>query len=238
MLTAAAVCPHPPLLIPEVAAGAADELDELRAACGEAVGRLSRSDPDVLAVVGVAAETGDFGLDPAGSMRPYGLELTIGPAEAEPTLPLSLTIGRWLLERAARTATGRPWTGTTVWHGVAADESPAACADLGRRIASLAPSVAMLCMGDGSCYRGTKAPGYTDPRAEGFDVAVAAALAEADARALAGLSPDLAAALTAAGRPAWQVLAGAADGHPFTGELLADQAPYGVRYYVAAWSAA
>ena len=42
MLVAAAVCPCPPLLVPEVAAGAAPELDAARAACTDALGRAGR----------------------------------------------------------------------------------------------------------------------------------------------------------------------------------------------------
>ena len=47
MLLAAAICPHPPLLVPEVAAGAAPETDDLRAACRAAVAALP---PDALVV--------------------------------------------------------------------------------------------------------------------------------------------------------------------------------------------
>jgi hypothetical protein len=35
-LVAAAVLPHPPVIVPEIAAGAAHELDDLRLACDEA----------------------------------------------------------------------------------------------------------------------------------------------------------------------------------------------------------
>jgi aromatic ring-opening dioxygenase LigB subunit len=41
VLLAAAVCPHPPLLVPEVAAGAAAELDDLRDACRTALAALA-----------------------------------------------------------------------------------------------------------------------------------------------------------------------------------------------------
>jgi hypothetical protein len=54
MLVAAAVCPCPPLLVPEVAAGAATELDTARAACTDALGVLSAARPDLLVVVGPA----------------------------------------------------------------------------------------------------------------------------------------------------------------------------------------
>ncbi|MFD8069425.1 hypothetical protein ACFV3J_25735, partial [Streptomyces parvulus] len=52
MLVAAAVCPCPPLLVPEVAAGAAPELDAARAACADALGVLAAARADRLVVVG------------------------------------------------------------------------------------------------------------------------------------------------------------------------------------------
>jgi hypothetical protein len=62
------------------------------------------------------------------------------------------------------------------------------------------------------------------------------AVRDGDLPALAALDPDLAADLMAAGRPAWQVLAGAlaaGAGRPGTEILYAD-APLGVAYLVAA----
>jgi hypothetical protein len=92
-------------------------------------------------------------------------------------------------------------------------------------------------MGDGSACRTLKAPGYLDERAEPYDAAVAAALGAADTAVLAGLDAELSAALKVSGRAPWQVLAGAAEGTAgLGGELLYDQAPYGVGYFVAAWS--
>ncbi|MHC5906030.1 hypothetical protein ACVNF4_19305 [Streptomyces sp. S6] len=58
MLVAAAVCPCPPLLVPEIAAGAAPELDAARAACTDALGVLAASRPDRLGVAGPAARDG------------------------------------------------------------------------------------------------------------------------------------------------------------------------------------
>ena len=54
-LLAAAVCPHPPMIVPAVATGAASELDGLRTACDEAVARLLAASPDTVCVVGAAA---------------------------------------------------------------------------------------------------------------------------------------------------------------------------------------
>ncbi|MCW2943547.1 MAG: hypothetical protein JWR24_264 [Actinoallomurus sp.] len=220
MLISAAVCPHPPLLVPEVACGAAPELDDLRAACAEAVRRLAAG--DLVVVVGSGPRTRDFGREAAGTLRPYGADVTVGPGE--PVLPLSLTIGRWLLgERQA------------VYRSVAENAPPEECRRLGARLAGLAGRVALLVMGDGTACRTQRAPGYLDTRAEGFDAGVARALAGADAGALTRLDAGLAADLRAAGRAPWQVLAGAARDDRFSAELLADAAPYGVGYLVASW---
>lgn len=220
MLISAAVCPHPPLLVPEMACGAAPELDDLRAACAEAVRRLAAG--DLVVVVGSGPQTRDFGREAAGTLRPYGADVTVGPGE--PVLPLSLTIGRWLLgERQA------------VYRGVAENAPPEECRRLGAQLAGLAGRVALLVMGDGTACRTQRAPGYLDTRAEGFDAEVARALAGADAGALTRLDAGLAADLRAAGRAPWQVLAGAARDDRFSAELLADAAPYGVGYLVASW---
>ncbi|TDC45126.1 hypothetical protein E1281_31360, partial [Actinomadura sp. KC345] len=242
MLVSAAVCPHPPILVPAVAGEAAPELDALRAACDEAVRRLTASDAgrgspvDALVVVGGAPATRSYGPDAYATLRPYGLAWTI-PDEPEHTaaaLPLSLTIGRWLLERGDAGAGAR-------YEAVAFDAEPEECLSLGRRLAASADRVALLVMGDGSACRSEKAPGYLDERAVPFDAEAARALRDADAAALAALDPGLSRELRADGRAAWQVLAGAAGagtgaGEGLTAALLADEAPYGVGYLVAAWS--
>jgi hypothetical protein len=243
-LIAAAVCPHPPLLVPELAGAAAPELDALRAACDEAVDQLLRpadrdaggagdAGPDLLVVVGADAVTRRYGADAAGGFQPYGLELTVGAGE--PVLPLSLTIGRWLLAR--RSAAGAPRAGAGLrFQGVAENAPPAECLRLGAELAASAERVALLILGDGSACRGDLSPGYRDDRAEPYDAAVAQALGSADAAALAGLDPTLSRELLAAGRAAWQVLAGATGRTALKGTLLADQAPYGVGYFVAGWT--
>lgn len=230
MLVAAAVCPHPPVLVPEMAGEAAPELDAVRAACDRAVERLAGA--GALFVVGGGAETLLYGPGAYASLRPYGFDWT-SPAEPEDDaeeLPLSLTIGRWLLERQGIAAGAR-------YQAVASDADPDACLKLGQELAKARGEVALLVMGDGSACRSEKAPGYLDVRARPYDEGVARALGDADTAALAGLNPGLSREVQAAGRAAWQVLAGAAGGAAgLTGELLADEAPYGVGYFVAAWS--
>ncbi|MEU5645819.1 class III extradiol dioxygenase subunit B-like domain-containing protein [Streptomyces milbemycinicus] len=240
MLIAAAVCPCPPLLVPEVAAGAAGELDELRAACLDAVGVLAAARPERLIVVGPAERDGR-GPHPQGtpgSFRGFGVDLDVrlggwGEAAAEAserTLPPSLAVAAWLLERARWQAA--PVEGLGVGEPLAAER----CREVGRELAAQAERVALLVMGDGSACRSLKAPGYLDERAAGFDADVARALGAADVGALAALDEELAAELKVAGRAPLQVLAGAGEGAALKGELRYEAAPYGVGYFVAMWS--
>jgi hypothetical protein len=228
VLVAAAVCPHPPLLVPGVGAGASRELDGLRAACDAAVDELVSAAPDVVVVVGGAAVLGPFPDGAWGSLAAYGVRVPVGSGDGPAGLPLALTLGRWLLDR-------RSMTLPTTLFGVPADVSPDRCLALGEALAARADRVALLVMGDGSARRSTKGPGYLDPDAEPFDAEVEAALAAADGAALAALDPSLAARLLAAGRAPWQVLAGAAGRGAWTGAVTWSGAPYGVCYLVATW---
>ena len=237
-LVAAAVCPHPPLIVPELAGAAAPALDDLRAAADAAVARLLAADPDEILLVGDGPETDRFSLADSGTLRGYGLDLPVRLWKVSCSgidhLPLSLTIGAWLL---GRTGTDLPRSARSV----ATDAASQECADLGASLVTESERrTAVLVMGDGSACRGTKAPGYDDPRAQAYDDGVARALADADPDALLGLDPGLSAELKAAGRAPWQVLAGAARaaGCDWRGELGYYQAPYGVSYFVANWEPA
>jgi hypothetical protein len=251
MLVAAAVCPCPPLLVPDVAAGAAPELDAARAACTDALGVLAAARPDLLVVVGPAEPSGR-GPHPEGArgtFRGFGVDLDVrlggngartrmreGAAGSEPVeggdrpLPPSLAVAAWLLGRT-------DWSDAPV-EGLGVGEPLAAerCIQVGREIAARAGRVALLVMGDASACRTLKAPGYLDDRAAGFDMEVAHALGAADVAALKTLDAELAYELKASGRAPWQVLAGAAEGAGLAGALLYEDAPYGVGYVVAAWS--
>jgi hypothetical protein len=258
MLIAAAVCPHPPLLVPEAtgefvfpqggsggmgppgregastATGAsqpgAGELGRLRAACRDAVAVLLAAAPDQLVVTGGAAQTTEYPADAGGSLAGFAVPFAIGSGSG---LPLSLTIGKWLLAGAG--------TGTRIppvaWWGIASGAAPGECLRLGEKLAALAPRVALLAMGDGPGRRARGVPGAADPGADRYDAQVTAALAAADPGALAALDPGQDEELFAAGRAAWQVLAGAAASG--AGALAAGlryaAAPFEVSYYVATW---
>jgi hypothetical protein len=243
MLTAAAVCPHPPLLIPEAtgAPGAGDpELGRLRAACDQAVAALLAGRPDLVVVVGSDPETVraiQYPLDAVAGLHEFGVPFTLGGPPGgqhnSPVLPLSLTIGKWLLWRVS----AGPGAPRAAWWGIADGAPPAECLALGRRLAALAPRVAMLAMGDGPGRRARLASGIADPEADRYDDQVAAALAAGDPGALAALDPGQDGRLFTAGRAAWQVLAGAAgpEADRFDADLRYRGVPYEVTYLVASW---
>jgi hypothetical protein len=245
MLVAAAVCPCPPLLVPELAAGAAPELDAARAACTDALGVLAAAQPDLLVIVGPGAHepTGagehsgpeTYPEGTRGSFRGFGVDIDVrlGADEGEEDerrLPYALAVAAWLLERTG-------WSDAPIEGlGVGEPLAPERCIHIGRDIGGRAERVALLVMGDASACRSLKAPGYLDERAAPFDAEIARALGTADAAALATLDVGLARELKVSGRAPWQVLAGAAEDTKLDGALLYEDAPYGVGYVVATWS--
>lgn len=277
MLIGAAVCPHPPILVPAVTGGrpggpaepdGAKELDRLRAACDEVVAGLLRLRPDVLVVAGGAARSAEYPLTSVGCLSQFGVwsdapdpatRSALGGGEGTPVLPLSLTIGRWLVDRVGGAGLG-PGPGDVRLYAIAESAPPGECLAAGARIAALAPRVALLVMGDGPARRARGVPGAPDPEADRYDAEAAAAFAAADAPALAALDPTRSATLLASGRAPWQVMAGAAVGAAgalgaadvgeaavasdavgagavggFRGQVTYAGAPLEVSYLVAAW---
>jgi len=228
-VVSAAVCPHPPLLVPEVASGAASELDDLRAACLAAIEHLAAADR--LLVVGSASapEPASYDGSSGGSFGAYGAPgVRVGTGDA--VLPLSLAMGAWLIEQTKAVDLPRSYL------AVPTDALPASCFALGRELAAGNERIGLLVMGDGSARRSEHSPVHLHPRAEIFDTTVANALDRADSAVLAALDPDLAAELQAAGRAPWQVLAGVLETSGLTGDLAYHAAPYGVGYFVAAFT--
>jgi hypothetical protein len=233
MLIAGAVCPHPPLLIPAAAGGTAGnppgELGKVLAACDIALRSLTAAVPDLIALVGGGPETRDYPASAAGGLQQFGIDLTVGTGE--PVLPLSLTVGRWLLLRAGCDGHGPP----VAIHAVSQHAPAADCLALGAAIASQAPRVAVLAMGDGTARRAQGTGGAPDADAQEYDDEVAEALAAADARWLGRLDPSLDDKFLVTGRAAWQVLAGAAAGRRMHGRLHCCATPFGVTHFVASW---
>lgn len=233
MISAVAFCPQPPLLVPQLAAGAASELAALRAACAAAIGRVAGASRQ-LVLLGAGESSGSYSPLAQGSLAGYGLPLHVqlgAPRKGGALeLPLSLTIGAWLVSDVLGPRTG------AVGFSVGSDfaTSPAAV-----ELLALADSreLGLVVMGDGSARRSATAPGYLDQRAIPFDDAALAALQKGDAAGLASLDPALGADLLAAGVPAWRAAGALLERGSYDAELLYAGDPYGVGYFVAVWTA-
>lgn len=207
----AVVCPHAPVLVPEVAGSAAADLDELRAACDAALGEALAVRPTRVVVAGSGAP-GCWDASDGGSLAPYGVDVRVGGTGEE--LPLSLTLGAWLLDRAG-------WSGDRLYATEPVD---------------LRSDDVALVMADGSAKRTEKAPGYIDERAESFDALIVGALRDGDGPALADLDLALAEDLWCGGVPMLRWLGRQAGDADVDAKLLYDAAPYGVGYWVATWT--
>lgn len=211
MIQAVAVCPHPPLLVPQIAPGIGDEIADLRAACDAAVQTLLDTRPEYIVVIGAGDPGTDLDESAGGTLAGYGVDVPAGGASRE--LPLSLAIGAWLLDRAG-------WTGPRTYS--------TGCPDM-------SGDVGVLVMADGTTTRSLRAPGFLDERAEPYDAAIATALAAGDPAALAQLDADLGAELGATGIPTLHTLGELTKGTDVTARLRYDEAPFGVGYFVADW---
>ncbi len=239
MIVRVAVVPHPPLLVPELTAGAAAETAPLRDACLVAAGALAQLSSRWVAIAAIdpASATGA-----AGSLAGYGadVEVALGPhvtADDRAELPLPLLVAAWLRGQVGAAHV------TVMVSPVAPGSSTEQCrrmgTELAQRLRGDGDPVALLVLGDGAATHTLRAPGYLDNRAHHLDAAVAEALATANCNALLGLDTTLAGELLVAGREAWQVGAAVAQSlaPAYHGELLYSAAPYGVAYHVALWDA-
>jgi hypothetical protein len=250
-LAVAAVLPHPPLLVPELAGAAAGELDPLRAACHQALSVVLAAAAPIV-VVGGGPVWGVPGPSAPGSFRAYGAEVEVTlptQADLEPPglpaparldeLPLSLAVAAHLLA-GVDTPPGRVFAVT-----VPPTLGPGAAAAIGRVLAAggdpagsgggpAGGRIGLVAMGDLSACRTERAPGAFRAEAAGFDASVAEALRDGKPERLLDLDPAQTGELLVAGRVPLQVLAGACDGGlGLRGRVLYDEAPYGVGYLVA-----
>ena len=234
MIAGVAICPPAPLLARELT-GLDPVIPELRQACAAAAGRLVKAGPDVIAVVGPGRRTAVWPADGRLDLAAFGPAL--GPAPGirggsvpgGPPLPLPLGLGVRLLDEAG-------YTGPRLLQSVHSGEPAAACLRLGADLRTLSDRVGLLVMADGSACRTLRAPGYLDPRAAAFDAAIEEAVRSGDLAPLRAMDQDLARELLAAGRPGWQVLAGAMPGRAPSTEVLYEGDPFGV-FYLVAWLA-
>ncbi len=222
------ICPPAPLLARELT-GLDPVVPELRSACAAAVERMVRSGPEVIAVVGPGLRTATW--PAAGRLNLSAFAPALGPegGRTERPLPLSLGLGARLLDEAG-------YRGPRLLRSVDHGEPAEACLRLGADLSRLGHRVGLLVMADGSACRSLRAPGYLNPAAAGFDAILEQAVRGGDLGPLRSLDHDLARELLAAGRPGWQVLAGAMPGRDLVTEIVYAGDPFGV-YYLVAWLA-
>lgn len=229
MIVRAVVCPNPPMLVAQAAPEGQDPLERLRRMCDRVVAALVDDAPDNVIVIGRGAVDRSWSSAAGGTLAAYGLEVHAGGPTNE--LPLSLTIGAWLLDRAG-------WDRQRNYRSVTATsyESAAAATELDDVTEEGIARIGLLVMADGSAKRGTHAPGNFDPGAESFDASIGAALASGDTDALASLDEEAATQLWAAGAAALKSLAHMTKGAAIEAQLHYDGAPFGVGYWVADWA--
>jgi hypothetical protein len=223
-------------MVPALAGGAVGTVRPLLAACDAAVADLIASAPEVVVCVGPGSLTMRHRPGAWGTFGGFGVALT-APSHGlsgEPRLPLSLTVGRWLLERVG-------WTGRVACQEVAPTATAADCYTLGRLlVAEAGDRAAWLVVGDGARHRSDRSPDTDDLEAGILDAEVHRLVAAADIAGLLALDAAAFAQLGGTGLPSWQVLAAAVGGgagsRPVTRSLVRySGAPFGVGYLVAGW---
>jgi hypothetical protein len=235
VLSAVAIIPSAPVMVPELAAAAAEELAELREAVFTAVGSL----PSRWIAVGVGAADAVLGPDVAGTFAGYGVDrrvtLSPGVPDTPRELPLCALIAGWVRGQAKPEARAE----VRVY---AADHDVNAALARGRRLRAeideAVDPVGVLVVADGAPTLTPPAPGGYQPDSISAQAALDDALAAGDAAALTRL-PD-----TIVGRVAYQVLAGLTESGisrsssrpgPRSAEQLYRGAPYGVGYFAGVW---
>lgn len=227
MLTAIALVPSAPVLVPELATGAAAELQDLSAAAAKAAAEL----PSRWFVVGVGASDNVIGPGTVGTFGGYGVDVRVSLSEradgaAPKPLPLCALVAGWVRTTYAPSASAEVWV-------YAADHTPDAALARGRALraeADAAPEpVGVLVVADGANTLTASAPGGYDPESIPMQAALDDALAAGDTDALTRLPDGI------VGRVAFQVLAGLLGTSPWQARELYRGAPYGVGYTVEAW---
>jgi hypothetical protein len=224
-VTAAALVPHPPLLLPELGRGPWPDLEQLRSAGRQALATLL-DQVDALLVVGPAPTWGEADSGATASFLPWGAPVTPRlpgataggeegwldrgalPPGRLAELPLSLAVAAWLLDQAATERELPP----VAAFGVPAGAGPGEAAALGWALAAAVTSVGtvgLLVMADLSARRTERAPASFHPAAEEFDRRIGDAVRKAELGRLLDVDPGLAAEMGVGGMAALWLLAGA-----------------------------
>jgi hypothetical protein len=226
VLSAIAIIPSAPVLVPELAGAAADEVAELRAAMVAAVATL----PPRWIAVGVGASDSMVGPKAVGTFAGFGVDVPVrlsSQAAGRPVeLPLCALIAGWIRAQAQADA--------AVQVRVFADSHDSATAvDLGRQLRNeidqSTDPTGVLVVADGANTLTPSAPGGHQPADVDVQRALDDALAYGDLAGLTRLPAQV------RGRVAFGVLAGLAEPVPRSAKELYRSEPYGVGYFTGVW---
>jgi hypothetical protein len=228
VLSAIAIVPSAPVMVPELAASAAAELAELR----EAVFAAASALPQRWVAVGAGPGDTVIGPDQSGTFAGYGVNLRVALSDealdAPGELPLCALITGWVRGRA------NPQARADV-RVYSEQHGPEEAIDLGRRLRAEIDDaddpVGVLIVADGLHTLTPPAPGGYHPDSIPVQAALDDALACGDTAALALLPRSV------VGRVAYQVLAGLAARPLRSAKELYRGAPYGVGYFAGVWHA-
>ncbi len=228
MLSAIAIVPSAPVLVPELAGAAAAEVADLAAATLAAAALL----PDRWVAIGTGPDDDAFGPDVVGTFAGFGVDVRVrlSPhtgADATPVaLPVCALVAAWARGQAQPRASAQ----VRVYR---ADHDAATAQGLGEHLRAeidrLPEAVGVLVVADGANTLTPAAPGGYDPDNATAQEALDDALAAGDVAALSRLPDQI------LGRVAFQVLAGLAGPGPRSAKELYRGAPFGVGYFAGAW---
>ncbi|OBB90641.1 hypothetical protein [Mycobacterium sp. 852002-40037_SCH5390672] len=229
MLSAIAIVPSAPLLVPELAGAAAAEVADLAAATVAAAALL----PERWVVIGTGPDDDVLGPDVVGTFAGFGVDVRVrlaprtGSEDATPVaLPVCALLAAWVRGQAQPQASAQ----VRIYR---ADHDADTAVSFGKQLRAeidrLPEPVGVLVVADGANTLTPAAPGGYDPDNAGAQEALDDALASGDVAALRRLPHQI------LGRVAFEVLAGLAEPGTRSAKELYRGAPYGVGYFAGAW---
>lgn len=227
-MSAIAIVPSAPVLVPELAGAAGAEIGDLAAATLAAAAFL----PERWVVVGTGPADDEFGPDAVGTFAGFGVDVRVrlspqsGAESEQAAFPVSALLGGWVRGQAQPQASAEVRVYRSD-HDV--DTALARGRQLRAEIDRLPESIGVLVVADGANTLTPAAPGGYDPDNAVAQRALDEALAGGDVTELTRLPGQI------LGRVAFQVLAGLAEPGPRSTKELYRGAPYGVGYFAGVW---
>jgi hypothetical protein len=229
VLSAIAIVPSAPVIVPELGGAASAEVADLRAAVLAAAALL----PPRWIVIGTGGTDDVVGPTGVGTFAGFGADLRVrlspqAGESAEPPVefPVCALLAGWARGQA------QPEAGAQVRVYCSDHDADTALAhgrQLRAEIDQAPDPIGVLVVADGANTLTPRAPGGYDPGAAYVQLALDDALASGDVAALTGLPGQI------LGRVAFQVLAGLTGPGPRTAKELYRGAPYGVGYFAGVW---